>query len=549
MASDTVLSSLTPLLEELDEALLLKDKFNDMKQERIALLKHSLRNVRTPEERYWLNNQLYESYLVYDSDSAMQYANDNLDMSRRMNDVSRIGLWSTRKAFILVATGMMHDAEQLLNQVRVEELDSMGRVEYYEQRLHLCSHILLYDAGLDRDLYSNLVPVYKDSIRQYCTPNHPLFLWYQANRRQPVDDNTLLKADLHRILESNQYVSRESAMNAYALGHIYLDENNQEQYLVWLTRSAIADVKIVNREIASLEELSKRLFSVGDLKRAYNYMSYCREVSLAYHNRVRLYSVAQIEHSIFDKMLKDMQDHNRKQQIFFAVVSLMALLLLIMVSLTIRNNRRLHRIQRKMSDTNSELQSQKLELSVSNHKLEVLNNQLKSLNEQLTNSVMQLDESNFVKEEYIGAVFQLCSSYINKMDDFRRTLNRKLKTNMYEDARQMTESPTEVQNVVREFYHSFDAIFLNIYPNFVEEFNELLKPEEYVHLKEGELLTTELRIYALVRMGITDSFRISQVLHCSPQTVYNNRNKTRNKALSDREDFDESVRNLGKKGA
>lgn len=546
MTASEVPASVIPMLEELDHMLEIKDDFKKHKEERLNLLRLTMSNTFTPEERYWLNSKLYEEFLVYNSDSALHCAEENLRYCLERNDKRNASLWTIRKTFVLVATGLMHDAEMELRKVNVEALDTAGRVEYYEQQLHLASHILLYNANLNPEHFRSLVPIYKDSIRQYCPPTHPLYLWYKANRRQPGDDNSEIKRELTEVLERSDCSSRIDAMNAYALYSIYREEDNMEQLLKWLIVSSKADLRTVNKEIASLEELAKYLFKLGDLDRAYAYMSYCSEVALEYNNRVRLYSVAKIEQSIFDKLLDELNAHNRRRQIYLVVVSLMALLLLGMSFFTARANRRLHKTQGKMREANSLLRNRQLELTEANNKLAELNEQLKDLNEQLNCSVLQLDESNFLKEEYIGAVFLLCSSYINKMEDFRRSLNRKLKTNLYDEARAQTESPAAVQGVVKEFYQSFDAIFLNIYPSFVEDFNELLRPEERVCLKEGELLTTELRIYALVRMGISDSLRISQVLHCSPQTVYNNRNKTRNKALDDRENFDEAVRNLGK---
>jgi len=543
--ANDVPANVRPLLDEFDAVLGQRADYVTAKQERIGLLLSTLKNVKNPDEGYWIYSKLYDEYLVYESDSALMYAEHCLSISQRKHDVSGVALWNTRKAFVLVGLGLMRDAAETLRQVDVAQLDTNGRIEYYEQQLHLSSHILLYDADLDREYYKRMVPAYKDSIAQYCQPEHPLFLWYKANRRQPSDDNSQLKIDLEQALVKGNNNTRIDAMNAYALGRIYQDEGDMDNYLKWMIHSAIADVRIVNKDIASIEILSKQLFKMGDLERAYIYMSYCREMALAYHNRVRLYSVAQIEHSIFDKMLAEVKRQEQKRLIGLVALSVMSMVLLAFVVYAIHTNRRLHRLQRKMRDANVVLSSQKSELEASNSKLAELNMQLQELNEKLKSSLMQLEESDYVKEEYIGAVFQLCSSYINKMDDFRRTLNRKLRTNMYDDARALTEDPSMVQNVVKEFYASFDAIFLNIYPNFVEEFNQLLVPEERIHLKEGEFLTTELRIFALIRMGITDSLRISQVLHCSPQTVYNNRNKTRNKALGNRENFDEDVRKLG----
>ena len=109
----------------------------------------------------------------------------------------------------------------------------------------------------------------------------------------------------------------------------------------------------------------------------------------------------------------------------------------------------------------------------------------------------------------------------------------------------LSVTPANLLNHAK-YYKNFDAIFLHVYPSFVSDFNELLLPEERIVLKEGELLNTELRIYALVRLGINDSVKIAELLHCSPQTVYNNRLKVRNKASVPKEQFAETVRLLGK---
>ena len=98
-----------------------------------------------------------------------------------------------------------------------------------------------------------------------------------------------------------------------------------------------------------------------------------------------------------------------------------------------------------------------------------------------------------------------------------------------------------------ELYAKFDSIFLNIYPDFIEEFNNLLVPEERIYPKQDELLTTELRIYALIRLGITDSNKIASFLRYSLRTVYNYRTKVRNKSAVTRGDFEDYVKKIGLK--
>ena len=152
--------------------------------------------------------------------------------------------------------------------------------------------------------------------------------------------------------------------------------------------------------------------------------------------------------------------------------------------------------------------------------LKNMNTDLMGMNDDLNNLNSVLSESNHVKEEYIGYLFSICSSYINKIEDFRKSINRKLKAGQIDDVVQLTNpTSTLLQTELKEFYKNFDTIFLNLYPDFVEQFNTLLVPGENILPKEGELLSPELRIFALVRLGINDSVKIANFLHYSPQTV------------------------------
>ena len=162
-----------------------------------------------------------------------------------------------------------------------------------------------------------------------------------------------------------------------------------------------------------------------------------------------------------------------------------------------------------------------------NTSLDQLNQQLKSVNDDLNELNSKLTESTHVKEEYIGYLFNMCSAYIDKLEDFRKKVNRKLREDKGAEILKLTNNVNLIDDELHEFLHSFDTVFLNIYPTFVEEFNHLLMNDKQIQPKQGELLAPEMRIYALVRLGITDSTKIATFLHYSPQTVYNYRMKIR----------------------
>jgi hypothetical protein len=185
-------------------------------------------------------------------------------------------------------------------------------------------------------------------------------------------------------------------------------------------------------------------------------------------------------------------------------------------------------------------------LAKARESLKQINNELKKVNDDLNSLNEELSESNLVKEEYIGYVFNICSLYITKLDDFRKKVNLKIQVGQTKELFNLTNSSSFVSDELKEFYRNFDTIFLHLYPDFVNEFNSLLVDGEKVLPREGELLSPELRIYALVKLGISDSVKIASFLHYSPQTVYNYRLKIRNKAKGLREDFPKAVKEIGR---
>lgn len=192
------------------------------------------------------------------------------------------------------------------------------------------------------------------------------------------------------------------------------------------------------------------------------------------------------------------------------------------------------------------LSKARMELKTANEYLNTLNDKLLSTNDQLNNTNKTLIESNLIKEEYIGRYIDQCSVYIEKMDDYRRLLNKIATAGKIDDLFHAIKSKQFIEDELKVFYNHFDNTFLQLFPTFVSEFSKLLIDDEYVQLKPGQMLNTELRIYALVRLGIDDAAKISNFLRCSMSTIYNYRTKIRNKAIRLRNEFDEKVLQIAK---
>ena len=543
-------SELEQLLLRLDSVLACSDKYVAEKEARIDELRKRKSSALKPEERLWLNKMFYDEYYVYNVDSAMVYVTDNISISRELGRKDWEQEWLLNKVFLLAATGLLSEAEGVIEDIDIKSLNKDLMFRYYDSKIYLYSHLGQYIGErpeLTRAYYEREAELKRDA-QVFITPDNPSYYSFYASLHKDYPRSAFgdsIKVKLQKIVEKSRLSSRTDAINSYHLAIMFYNEGDEYNYIKYLLYSAIADIKISNRDIASLEEFSYVLYQQGDIDRAYTYANYCLQIGQAYHNRIRVSGILKT----LDKIHKVYQERNRIQQarLFGSLVSVsvLTLVLLIAIFYIYRQMKRISEARLNLNKANALLNEHVQQLSEAHRQLKEANINLKALNQELSDTNNQLRESNYIKEEYIGYVFAICSSYISKLDDFRKNVNRKLKAGQVEDLRKSTETSI-VKSELKEFYHNFDAIFLHVYPDFVNDFNTLLRPEERIVLKEGELLNTDLRIYALVRLGINDSIKIADFLHCSPQTVYNNRLKMRNRASIPKETFADTVKSLGK---
>lgn len=477
----------------------------------------------------------------------MHYVDENLAIARQMGDNARENEWKINRSFVLTAMGQLKDASDELADINVAVLPENLRSNYYEQKAFLYSHLAqLSDWGSEGIRNSDKSHVYEDSTFLVMSTGHPLYLWHKASSKfgRPDESDEVME-QLTAVVDSAALDSRLDAMHAYALARLYGDRGDMQNRIKYLILSGIADVKIDNRDIASLEELSSILLDQGDIDRAYNYVTYCKQQALALPNHVRAASLAKTEAHVHQLYVDKMRTAGERLRLT-TIILCIAIALLVLLTITVINrSRKLSRSQNALREANTRLNDNLIELSQAREQQQGTLDELKHANDKIGQINLALKEANYVKEECIGATFALCSTYIDKLDAFQKTVSRLVRANMWNELRQEVASPAVSTDELKQFYKSFDTLFLNIYPDFVRDFNNLLRPDEQISVKSGEL-NTELRIYALIRLGISDSVKIASLLHCSPQTVYNNRLRTRNKAAGSKDDFAEAVKSLGK---
>ena len=536
------------LLHSLDSLLEQQDLFVRVKEERIKQLKMQYSRVKDVKELYAMNRMVYLEYRVYDADSALHYINKNIQLAQQTNNRTWEVVSLLEQSFVLTSSGLLTEALKAVSDIQPEELPQNLRSEYFGRLCTLYSRLRDYSSENSQlsEHYNNLQKAFRDSVYLTATPDE-LRYW---NCRAWLYLGTPEIEPVKQAFEENKQTlsndSRKYSIATYNLSAIYRSENNESKYLENLILSAMADIRSVNGDIGSLQEIAEYLFKHGEIDRAYNYILYCSQKAMLFHNRVRIVKMSHLQNQIYKAYQEQSRTQQKRLQASLIAVSF---LFLVLIGAFLFIRKQMHRLKEanlKLDSTNQKLSVNMDALSTAHQRLEEVNMQLKDLNTQFQEVNDQLRESNYVKEEYLGYVFNICSTYISKLEEFRKNINRKLKVGQIEDVKAMTDSSATASNELKEFYQNFDTIFLHLYPDFVGDFNALLLPEERIELKEGELLNTELRIHALIRLGITDSVKIADFLHCSAQTVYNNRLRTRNKSIIPKEDFINAVKKLGK---
>lgn len=325
--------------------------------------------------------------------------------------------------------------------------------------------------------------------------------------------------------------SHEYGIVAYYRHLIYRSLKDEDMVKYWLLQSAICDVKCAINDQASLWILAEILSKEKDVERSYKYVNFSWNANKRFCTRIRGWQISPVLGTIDHNYQAELKKANHR--LIFAIICV-SLLVIALALLTFYVNKQ-----------KSYLSKARNELKKTNTQLEELNNKLSSTNGMLKASNDKLNESNGVKEEYIGQFLGACSHYIDRLDQMRLNVNKMLKNKQYNELYSTTKSSEVKEQELEELYANFDKVFLNLFPNFVEDLNGLLKEECQIHLSSPNKLSAIVRVFALIRLGIDDSTKIAEFLHYAVNTIYNYRAKLRNGAINDRNEFEKKVRELG----
>lgn len=508
--------------KELQNTLARKLEFERIKLREIFQTKQRLHKNVEPENRYKLYTKLYEEFRTYQMDSAIYYVNLNLKIANDLQDKFKHNQSAIQLAGLYSSAGRFIESNDILKGIPRDGLETELLADYYRTYSDFYSH---YGQSTNYIEYFTRSEIYRDSLLAVIPKNSVDYRLILATRNVFSNNQDKAEAELLQLLQEYKEPQHERAVIAYLLGIVHKSRSDREKQIYYFAMSAITDIKNSVKDNASLQSLALVYFEKNDIDKAYIYIQEALDDALFCNVRYRT-----IENSSFYPIINSAfqeKEQARKKQLtgFLYTISIMSFLLLLVLIIVYLQMKHIKKARKHVSDVNQELQ--------------LLNAELLKVNK-------DLQETNLIKEEYMAQFFELCSSYIDKLDHNRKSMLKKLSNKQYDELNKELKSQDYIKTELDDLYHNFDVIFLSLYPTFIHEFNKLLKPEEQIALKPDELLNSELRIFALIRLGISDSTKIARFLRYSLRTVYNYRVKVKNKVVGSKEDFDERIKEIGK---
>lgn len=521
---------LPQLLEQLDNMVEQKATYQDQREQKAVVLKKAASNTKGMA-RVSLLQQIYSVYSHFQTDSAQTILNEMAKMPEVNSSSTQMAWLHMSQAEIWAVSGMYAEAVQemkLVSPAMIEEGGEDLRLQYYRIQRTIYgwmanyTHIGNYHAHL-----LSLTQAYRDSL---------LMVEKNGLSRAVVEaDKELVGHRAQRAVSILQPFVGEKAGEAapyvnFILAQAYAELHNDEEALRFLALTSMNDLERGITEYQALPLLAQKLYERNDVQRAYAYLICSMEDANFCKARLRAVEVTNV-FPIINKAYKEKEHADRMREHAY-IYMLLALLLALLASMLY--------LYRQLKKVRQMRQSQ----ASMNVQLQEANKQLLAVNEQLKTTYAELRLSDKMKEEYLARYLNKCRDYLDRMDNDRRAAWRMLKDRQTEELMKYLKSDAHIKKEQEHFYEDFDAAFLTIFPDFIRSFNGLLRPEEAVLPKEENRLTTELRIFALIRLGVTDTAHIAHFMNYSTATIYNYRSKIRNRSKGRPEDFEKEVSNL-----
>ena len=502
-------NSLQQLVSIIDQ----KSDFDAQKLKRIASLEKSLNNRNDLQFKYAVYLRLYDEYKAFNYDKAFYYSQKLQSTGRALKDPIRIAYGKIKLGFVLLSSGMFKETFDSLKTVNVRGLPDTMRQEYY-----FLNARTYYDlADFDKDnyyapLYIKKAHSYIDSAAALNKPNTYEYQYYNGLKLLKMGRMGQASVNLQSILNNYSLTNHQLAVTTSTLSDMYIQKGDNDEAIRLLVLAAISDIKSSTKEAAAMLNLAQLLHKKGDVKNAYTFINQAMDDANYYGARQRKIQVSNYLMLIAGGKVNSVEEQKRILFLYASLLTVLAIIVVVFAFIIYRQLKKLKKADEIIVQTNFSLQK----------------------------TIDKLNEAEVIKEEYIGYYFNLISEYINKLEKFKRSVDNKLITRRFDDI-QILVNNINLKKEREELFVTFDKAFLKIFPNFVAAYNALFDEDHQVKLLANQLLNTDLRIFALIRLGIHDTEKIANILEYSMNTIYNYKARIKSKSLIANDDFEDEI--------
>lgn len=522
----------------LDSLIALRPQFQAEKELKIKVAKKKLGSLpASSPQRYELNKEIQQLYRGYICDSLIYYIYENIRLSKQLKDHEKTLESEMSLAVYLAKSGMYLEALVLMDSIKRADVNEELLDIYYRayNQIYRQKAYISKDKVLAEQVFAPLAKVYQDSLLAVADSGSSIY--YDVHIQKYMDEKRFAEA---LELSENRLAmlapdDREYATVWYNIGDVKNMMGDRKGSFEAMLNSAIEDMKHCIKDHASLHRIARTLYDWDEVSRAANYIQICMEDVYFYNANLRSLQIAKTLPVVTQAYEKKNQSYIMNLRTKVAVIFLLLFFCVGILIVVVVQKNKLSRMHRKLQESNNNL-------NVLSHKLAEANTHLNEINNELV-------ENNYIKENYVAHFIRLSSEYIGKNQKFRLEVNKALRKGKVEDALRMTLYAGTDAEELEEFYANFDEAFLSIFPHFIEEYDKLMTEENRVNLtdkqKEQKMLTSELRVFALIRLGFNDSATIARMLRYSINTIYNIRSKAKNKAVVSKDSFESLIMKIG----
>lgn len=491
------------LLDLLDKELENRGKYVESHRRKIDSLRREIAVTKDSVKLMSLYCKLGKSFNPINADSAVMYYTRGIEIGKIVGDSTAVQRFFIMRASEFRKMGAVHEGIKDLEHVKATGI----RTENLD---------IFYDTGREINFsmssfypHTNATVGYMREGLEFAkreidvlSPGSLRYSLCQGLIHLAENNNDIAMGFMEDIIEKAQITDYEYSVAATLLGEQYVKMGKTDDAIYYFALGALSNVYRANRHGTALLRLGEVLYANKETVRAHNYLSVALENALLANSKMN----ASLVSGAFMPVANDIQQHNNRR---VAMLGFLTVCLVVVLALLGRMY---------MSKRHEMLVVQNVRLA--------------------------LAEANRSKETYMSQFMNLCSSYMESLEEFNRMCRRKITAGQSDDLLQFIKAGKVMDDQRKKFYDIFDDSFLHIYPTFVSDVNELLIPEKRVTVSAPNVLTTELRILAFMRLGVEDTSQVARFLGLSLNTIYTYRNKMRTRAL-DRDTFEEQVMRIG----